>query len=85
MVISIIEFKERKTVNGNTKKYIKIVEGTHKVNNLEGFKSTLKLFPCNAKIKKDSITVDKIGDYTILINAIKAYYIDDTVQIIDIK
>ena len=85
MIISIIEIKESKGVNGSTKKYIKIVEGTHKVNNLEGFKSTLKLFHCNAKIKSDTITVDKIGDYPMLINAIKAYYSGDTVQIIDIK
>ena len=85
MTISIIEFRESKTVNGNTKKYIKIVEGNHKRDNLEGLKGTLKLFPCNAKIKGDIITVDKVGDYSILINAIKAYYTGDAVQIIDIK
>ena len=85
MVILIIEFKESKDVNGNYKKHVKIVEGTHKVNNLEGLKGILKLFHCSAKIKKDYITVDKIGDYSILINAIKAYYSSDTVQIVDIK
>ena len=85
MLISIIEFKESKTVNGNTKKYIKIAEGAHKVNNLNCLKNTLALFPCNAKIKGDYMTVDKIGDYPILINAIKTYYTNDIVQIIDIK
>ena len=38
MMISIIEFKELKGVNGNYKKHVKIVEGTHKANNLEGLK-----------------------------------------------
>ena len=54
------------------------------VKNIE-LKGTLKLFPCSAKIKGDYIIVDKVGDYSILINAIKAYYSSDTVQIIDIK
>lgn len=85
MIISIIEFKESKTTNGIYKKHIKIIEGAHKVNNLDYLKSTLKLFPCNAKIKNDSITIDKIGDYSVLINAIKSYYSGDAVQIIDIK
>ena len=85
MIVSIIEFRESKTVNGSTKKHIKILEGTHKRDNLEGLKGTLKLFTCNAKIKSDTIIVDKVGDYSILINAIKAYYSGDTVQIIDIK
>ena len=85
MLISIIEFKESKTTNGNIKKHIKIAEGAHKANNLECLKDTLKLYLCNAKVKNDFITVDKIGDYPILLEAIKAYYSGDTVQIIDIK
>ena len=62
-----------------------MAEGTHKRDNLEGLRGTLKLFSCSAKIKKDSIIVDKIDDYSVIINAIKAYYSSDIVQIIDIK
>jgi hypothetical protein len=85
MIISIIEFKETKNVNGNFKKHIKIVEGTHKRENLQGLKSTLDLFKNNYKIKNDTIIVDKVGDYQELIKGIKAYYTGDTVQIIDVK